>query len=122
YTFQRSSTSFIPICRRSSYRPCSTVLKPNLITSSRPLNLILILWGYIERILDFHSDVDDTQQYTDLTIIKPMVNNLRLWSEKHDESEVTSYRRFASILDILLVDTGVILAEGETSLQSLKLA
>ncbi|EPB82319.1 hypothetical protein HMPREF1544_10959 [Mucor circinelloides 1006PhL] len=97
--------------------------------------------GYIERILDFHSDVDgileyimvikaalirghkrNTQQYTNLTIIEQMVNNLCLWSEKRDESEATFYRRFASILDTLLADTGVILADGETSLQSSKVA
>ncbi|KAI9493570.1 hypothetical protein BDB00DRAFT_928890 [Zychaea mexicana] len=97
--------------------------------------------GYIERILDFHSDVDgileyimvtravlisghkrNTQQYTNLAIIEQMVNNLCLWSEKRDESEATFYRRLASILDTLLVDSGVILADGETSLQSSKVA
>ncbi|KAG2206137.1 hypothetical protein INT47_003786 [Mucor saturninus] len=51
-----------------------------------------------------------------------MVNNLCLWSEKRDESEATFYRRFASILDTLLADTDVILADGETSLQSSKVA
>ncbi|KAL7310199.1 hypothetical protein PS15m_009727 [Mucor circinelloides] len=51
-----------------------------------------------------------------------MVNNLCLWSEKRDESEATFYRRFASILDTLLADTGVILADGKTSLQSSKVA
>lgn len=77
--------------------------------------------AYIERILDFHSDVDgileyimvtkavlirghkrNTQQYTNLTIIEQMVNNLCLWSEKRDESEATFYRRLASILGTLL--------------------
>ncbi|OAD00677.1 hypothetical protein MUCCIDRAFT_85180 [Mucor lusitanicus CBS 277.49] len=47
-----------------------------------------------------------------------MVNNLCLWSAKRDESEATFYRRFASILDTLLADTGVILADGETSLST----
>lgn len=45
-------------------------------------------------------------------------HRLCLWSEKCDESEEIFYRRFASILDTLLADTGVILADGETTLQS----
>ncbi|KAG2206109.1 hypothetical protein INT47_003758 [Mucor saturninus] len=41
---------------------------------------------------------------------------------KRDESEARFYRRFASILETLLADTDVILADGETSLQSSKVA
>ncbi|KAI9316505.1 hypothetical protein BX666DRAFT_2028036 [Dichotomocladium elegans] len=97
--------------------------------------------AYIERILEFRSDIDgvlefimvtkaalirghkrNSQQYTNLAIIEQMVNNLCLWSVKRDESEATFYRRFASILDVLLADTDVILADGETSLQSSKVA
>ncbi|ORE20167.1 hypothetical protein BCV71DRAFT_281381 [Rhizopus microsporus] len=44
-----------------------------------------------------------------------MMNNVCLWLEKRDESEAIFYRRFAS-----MVDTGVILTDGETSLQPLK--
>lgn len=57
----------------------------------------------------------NTQQYTNLTIIEQMMNNVCLWLEKRDESEAIFYRRFAS-----MVDTGVILTDGETSLQPLK--
>ncbi|SAL95996.1 hypothetical protein [Absidia glauca] len=97
--------------------------------------------AYIEQILDFRSDIDGaleyimttkatlirdhkrhSQQYTNLAIIEQIVNNLCLWSVKHDESETTFYRRFASILDTLLADTHVILVDGETSLQSPKVA
>lgn len=49
-----------------------------------------------------------------------MVNNLCLWPERRDESEATFYRWLASILNTLLADTGVILADGETILQSSK--
>lgn len=47
-----------------------------------------------------------------------MVNNFRLWSIKRDKSEAMFYRRFATILDTLLADISVILADGETILQS----
>ncbi|KAI8339768.1 hypothetical protein BC941DRAFT_349454, partial [Chlamydoabsidia padenii] len=49
------------------------------------------------------------------------VNSQCLWSTKRDESEATIYRRFASILDTLLADTGVIFTDGETNLQSSKM-
>ncbi|KAG0184358.1 hypothetical protein DFQ28_011322 [Apophysomyces sp. BC1034] len=91
----------------------------------------------LKRILDFGCNIDyiieiimttktrlirdkkrSSQQYTNLCIIEKVVENLCLWSEKLDESEATFYRRFASILGILLVDTGIIVADGEPSLKS----
>ncbi|CDH59288.1 predicted protein [Lichtheimia corymbifera JMRC:FSU:9682] len=61
-------------------------------------------------------------QYINLAIIEHFVNNFCHWSTKHDKSEATFYRHFASILDILLADTDVIIADDETGLQSSKVA
>jgi hypothetical protein len=110
------------------YTPKSSELDPDTL-------------AYIEQILSFRSNIDDilefimvtkaalirghkrnSQQYVNLVIIEQIVNNISLWSAKRDESEATFYRRFASILDPLLADTGVTLVDGETNLQSSKVA
>lgn len=47
------------------------------------------------------------QSYIVLLIVEQIVRNFKRWSSSRDESELTVYRRFASILDILLDYTEV---------------
>ncbi|ORX62166.1 hypothetical protein DM01DRAFT_1379995 [Hesseltinella vesiculosa] len=58
--------------------------------------------------------------FVNLRIIEEIVQNIALWSPKHDESEASYYRRFASILDILLADLDIALVDGEPALAASK--
>ncbi|KAI7881059.1 hypothetical protein K492DRAFT_146548 [Lichtheimia hyalospora FSU 10163] len=116
-------------------------LKRKLDYTTKITHLDFGTLSYIERILEFDSDIDgileyfmitkaalirdhkrNSPQYINLAVIEQMVTNLCNWSTKHNESEATFYRRFASILDILLADTDVVVADGETCLHSSKVA
>ncbi|KAI8334353.1 hypothetical protein BC941DRAFT_356709, partial [Chlamydoabsidia padenii] len=48
------------------------------------------------------------------------IDNIGLWHKNDHESEITFYRRFASLLDILFKDTEIELADGETGCISTK--
>ncbi|ORZ02533.1 hypothetical protein BCR43DRAFT_481690 [Syncephalastrum racemosum] len=58
-------------------------------------------------------DKKDTGEYTILLILEQVARNFG--RHRHSDSEATSYRRFASLLDILLDETGITMVDGENS-------
>ncbi|ORZ04107.1 hypothetical protein BCR42DRAFT_199860 [Absidia repens] len=54
------------------------------------------------------------EQFCLLSILEHVVEGIDDWLITQDESELTLYRRFGSILDILLRHTKIYLADGET--------
>lgn len=50
------------------------------------------------------------------------IEDTELWSKCGDEQELTFYRRFGSILDVLFKGSEVILSDGETACQSSRIA
>lgn len=48
------------------------------------------------------------------------MRNLQRWSKKGDESELTLYRRFAAILELVFDCTDVVLVDGEHSCEATK--
>ncbi|KAG2193607.1 hypothetical protein INT47_012985 [Mucor saturninus] len=61
-------------------------------------------------------------KYAVLSIVKKVIEDTKLWSKTGDEQELTFYRRFSSILDVLFKGTEVILSDGETSCYSSRIA
>ncbi|ORX48312.1 hypothetical protein DM01DRAFT_1338777 [Hesseltinella vesiculosa] len=69
--------------------------------------------------IDFHrqqlsaNDRQSSQAYTALLMVEQIVRNLGRWCNTNATSELTFYRRFASILELLFDDTDIILNDGE---------
>ncbi|ORE10882.1 hypothetical protein BCV72DRAFT_220652 [Rhizopus microsporus var. microsporus] len=61
-----------------------------------------------------------SQPYTLLLIMEHIVRNLERWSKKADESELTFYRRFATILEFVFDYTDVALVDGDNSCEATK--
>ncbi|KAG2202933.1 hypothetical protein INT47_008965 [Mucor saturninus] len=64
--------------------------------------------------------LQQSQPYFMLLIIEHIVLNLQRWSQKADESEMTFYRRFATILEFIFDSTDVALVDGEISCEATK--
>ncbi|PHZ16912.1 uncharacterized protein RHIMIDRAFT_252411 [Rhizopus microsporus ATCC 52813] len=61
-----------------------------------------------------------SQPYILLLIMEHIVRNLERWSKKADESELTFYRRFATILEFVFDYTDVALVDGDNSCEATK--
>ncbi|CAO3614642.1 unnamed protein product [Mucor hiemalis] len=61
-------------------------------------------------------------RYVILSIVEKVIEDTELWSKCGDEQELTFYRRFASILDVMFKGSEVILSDGETGCQSSRIA
>ncbi|KAG1449079.1 hypothetical protein G6F56_008756 [Rhizopus delemar] len=61
-----------------------------------------------------------SEEFTMLNILNRVVDNFNLWGSSTNNSELTSYRRFAELLDILFNGTDVKVADGETRSKSSK--
>ncbi|KAI8147781.1 hypothetical protein BJV82DRAFT_593316 [Fennellomyces sp. T-0311] len=55
-----------------------------------------------------------SQMYLVLCCLERVVENFGLWSSDEKESEITFYRRAASILDLVFKDTDILLNDGES--------
>ncbi|KAI8147565.1 hypothetical protein BJV82DRAFT_596031 [Fennellomyces sp. T-0311] len=55
-----------------------------------------------------------SQMYLVLCCLERVVENFGLWSSDEKESEITFYRRAASILDLVFKDTDILLSDGES--------
>ncbi|KAI9265465.1 hypothetical protein EDC94DRAFT_669313 [Helicostylum pulchrum] len=61
-------------------------------------------------------------RYAILSIVEKVIEDTELWSKCGDEQELTFYRRFASIMDVMFKGSEVILSDGETGCQSSRIA
>ncbi|KAI8092096.1 hypothetical protein BDF21DRAFT_410937 [Thamnidium elegans] len=64
----------------------------------------------------------DTDEYIMLSILEKIIEDTELWRERNDEQEITSYMRFASLLDVLFKGTDIRLSDGETGSSSSRIA
>ncbi|KAG0735134.1 hypothetical protein G6F23_011810 [Rhizopus arrhizus] len=62
------------------------------------------------------------QCYQMLLIVEQVVRNFSRWSTYDDESELTLYRRFAALLDILFDSSDIIMIDGESVSKATKAA
>ncbi|RCH79635.1 hypothetical protein CU098_002060 [Rhizopus stolonifer] len=63
-----------------------------------------------------------SEEFIMLNILERVVENFNLWGSSANNSELTFYRRFAELLDILFNGTDVKIADGETGSKSSKTA
>ncbi|CAO3700471.1 unnamed protein product [Rhizopus stolonifer] len=61
-------------------------------------------------------------RYDILSIVEKVIEDTELWSKCGDEQELTFYRRFASIMDVMFKGSEVILSDGVTGCQSSRIA
>jgi hypothetical protein len=63
-----------------------------------------------------------SEEFIMLNMLERVVENFSLWNSSTKDSELTFYRRFAELLDILFNGTDVKIADGETGSKSSKTA
>ncbi|KAG2219204.1 hypothetical protein INT45_013070, partial [Circinella minor] len=63
-----------------------------------------------------------SDRYAIPSIVEKVIEDTKLWSKYGDEQELTFYRRFASIMDVLFKGSEIILSDGETACQSPRIA
>ncbi|KAI9300945.1 hypothetical protein BJ944DRAFT_187530 [Cunninghamella echinulata] len=97
--------------------------------------------AFYNLILDYQSDIDEmisfiqnkkcqlsrmkqreSDMYKMLTVVERVVENFNLWYNDNHESEITLYRRFSFLLDIIFNGTPVELADGEAGSISTKIS
>ncbi|CAO3654358.1 unnamed protein product [Cunninghamella echinulata] len=97
--------------------------------------------AFYNLILDYQDDIDEmvsfiqnkkcqlshmkqrgSDMYKMLTLVERVIENFGLWYNDNHESEVTFYRRFFFLLDIIFSDTPVELSDEEIGLVSTKIS
>ncbi|KAI9354498.1 hypothetical protein BD770DRAFT_134655 [Pilaira anomala] len=63
-----------------------------------------------------------SDRYKILSIVEKVIEDPELWSKCGDEQELTFFRRFASIMDVMFKGSEIILSDGETGCQSSRIA
>ncbi|CAO3597601.1 unnamed protein product [Absidia cylindrospora] len=99
--------------------------------SSGMFDKIIELGEDIDAVLEFIQSTKATlsgakrrhsQVYAMLSMVEQIIENFNLWYRDCHESEMTFYRRFATLLDIIFKETKIELADGETGSSSTRTA
>ncbi|RCH78679.1 hypothetical protein CU097_000166, partial [Rhizopus azygosporus] len=89
----------------------------NLLDSKKDMNDILYKVQLEKARL-----VKEKLRHSDMYKALAILEKVQLWNEVGDEQEMTFYRRFASYLDTLLIETDLNMIDGETGCSSSKIA
>ncbi|KAL4208225.1 hypothetical protein AB4K20DRAFT_1094962 [Rhizopus microsporus] len=98
--------------------------------SNNILNRLLVLRN-TDEILEYideqkhvlsKSKQSSQQPYIMLLIVEQIVRNFARWSLSKEESELTIYRRFAALFDILLDSTNIEMIDGDNTNEATKMS